>query len=115
VNVSYAAKMPQTLPIAFCCVDRVQTAAHALAYAALFASKNRGDALLLANPLGRVNSRQKGKLANSLRFLSGDGNSKAKRMSRLLVRIAIPNKHIILAGGNFGWRCDVFHSWGWHY
>jgi hypothetical protein len=94
--------MPQMLHFAFCCVDPLQTTAHALDCAALFASKNRGDALLLANPLGCVNSRQKGKLANSLRFLSGDGNGKAKRMSRLLVLIAKPNQHIILVGGNLG-------------
>jgi hypothetical protein len=114
VNVSYAAKMPQMLQFAFCCVDRVQTTAHALACAALFASKNREDALLLANLLGCVNSRQEGKLANGLRFLSGDRNGKAKRISHLLVLFAIPNEHIILAGGNLGWRCDVFYSWGWH-
>jgi hypothetical protein len=57
VNVSYAANV--------LLLRRVQTTAHALDYAALFASKNRGDALLLPDPLGRVNSRQKGKLANS--------------------------------------------------
>ena len=67
-----------------------------LDYAALFASKNRGDALLLANPLGCVNSRQERKLANGLRFLSGDRNVEAKRMSRLLVLVAIRNQQILV-------------------
>src|SRR6478609_8749247 len=106
--------MPQCSALRLLCVDRVQITAPTSVCAALFASKNRGDALLLADPLGCVNSRQERKLANGLRFLSGDRNGKAKRMSRLLVLFPIPNEHIILAGGNLGWRCDVFHSWGWH-
>jgi hypothetical protein len=75
VNVSYEAKMPQMPHTSFFVALIVFKLP--LARAALFAGKNRGDALLLANPLGRVNGCQKGKLADSLRFLSGDRNGEA--------------------------------------
>jgi len=59
----------------------------------LFARKNRRNTLVLANPLGGVSCRQKGKLTDGL----------TKRMSRFLVFFAIHDQHIILAVGiSFG-------------
>jgi hypothetical protein len=59
VNVSYEAKMPQMLHIAFFVASIVFTLPRTRWLVGHYLqAKNRGDALLLANPLGCVNSRK---------------------------------------------------------